>query len=258
MVWEFHSAKSRSLSSVQSRTVTSGSVHIVYHRTYFLSVAFHRIVCKQLMLRWHFQFLRENHFAVCMQWNSFEQREGCVTKGSMASLLFILIPCLLHHLHWLFYSRFSARKQKRVACRRVSLRFFFSVMGEIVFTLILSSPFFPVCPLHLPSFLSGDRLSVVLMFLICEKQFSESAIHVYCKHCVLSSETGQILERVALKLWNPCPRSSPDKSLSNLSRLALSTRLNWVTPRGPSNLRCSDLAVNGNSLVCDDWFVKVC
>lgn len=156
MVWEFHSAKWRSLPCSEHLTVTSGSVHIiVYHRTYFLSVVFHRIVCKQLMLRWHFQFLRENHFAVCMQWNSFEQREGCVTKGSMASRLFILIPCLLPHLYWLFYSRFCARQQKRMACRRVLLRFFSLLRVKLSSLWFFPLPFFLCVPFILPDFCQG-------------------------------------------------------------------------------------------------------
>lgn len=97
----------------------------------------------------------KNHFAVCMQWNSFEQREGCVTKGSMASRLFILIPCLLPHLYWLFYSRFCARQQKRMACRRVLLRFFSLLRVKLSSLWFFPLPSFLCVPFILPDFCQG-------------------------------------------------------------------------------------------------------
>ena len=71
------------------------------------------------------------------------------------------------------------------------------------------------------------------MILICEKQFSELMIWAICEHCVLYSEMGQVSEQV----------ESPSLEIlrqflehSDLIRLILSRRVDWVTSRGPSNL----------------------
>lgn len=81
--------------------------------------------CKQLMLRWHFQFLHENHFSVPGSSETVLNRgRSMINKGSMVSLFFFHIPCLWPHLHWLLCHGVCAREQKFIACWRVVQRLF--------------------------------------------------------------------------------------------------------------------------------------
>lgn len=60
-------------------------------------------VCKQLMLRWHFHFLHENHLSVPGSSETVLNRgRSLLNKGSVVSLLFSLIPWLWLHLHCLW------------------------------------------------------------------------------------------------------------------------------------------------------------
>lgn len=231
----------------------------VCHHTYFLCQPLRGLsVCKQLMLRWHFQFLHENHFSVSGYSGTVSNRgRNMINEGTSVSLVLFPLPCLWLHLHWLLCRGVCAGEQKFMACWRDVPIFFLVWVKLSSHSSFLSFPYTLLH--HFPFVVRGWTHCGLDDFNMCE--FSELMIQPNCKHYVLYSEIGQILEQVAQKSCGiPIlgdTQTSPWALWSNQTCFEQEGGLGHFQRPFQAPLFC-DLAVSGSSAVCDGWFVEVC